>query len=141
MEDRKEKRHGAIIRNEARRTQESWEKCENSALTVGALHPFPAMSDAEQLGSRAGKERQYILPCGLTGPSLDCSAMVLAALERILLQGLRLTTESLMLILLDTMQGQSETYILGHSQRFQYLLRWPEVLLGRDYSATRSKAL
>lgn len=48
----RKKRHGAIIRNEARRTQESQEKCENSALTVGALHPFPAMSDAEQLGSR-----------------------------------------------------------------------------------------
>lgn len=99
------------------------------------------MSDAEHLGSRVGKERQYILPRGLTGPSLDCSAMVPAALELILLQGLRLTTESPMLILLDTMQGQSETYILGHSQRFRYLLRWPEVLLGRDYSATHSKAL
>lgn len=141
MEDRKNKRHGAIIRNEASRTQESQEGCENSALTVGSLHPFPAMSNAQQLGSRVGKERRYILPCSLTGPSLNCSVMVPAALELILLRGLQLTTESLMLILPDTMQSQSETYILWHSQRFQYLLRWPELLLGRAYFATHSKAI
>lgn len=65
-----------------------------------------------------------------------------------LLQGQGLTRDSVITPTLpDTTQGKPETvwltktYIPGHSLRFGYLRRLPEVLMDGDYFATHGKAI